>query len=117
VFVVLYHCPFCGGAAPESKRGDLFSQISDQEASRLRSLTEKVKSGADALRVLGTPDDDQPIEIPAGTMLRSKRNGAPFCPNRVLTFSRVSQVAEVQVMVDETDEAQAVIAPKLIGQT
>ena len=47
-FVVLYHCSFCGGAAPESKRGDLFSKISDQEAARLRSLTEKVKSGADA---------------------------------------------------------------------
>jgi len=115
-FAVLYHCPFCGGAAPESKRGDLFSKISDQEAARLRALTDKVKSGADAMRVLGHADDDEPIDIPAGTALRPKRDGTLFRPKRVLTFSQLSDVAEVQVMVDEADEAQVTIAPKMIRQ-
>ncbi len=30
--LTIYHCPFCGGAAPPSKRDTLFTNISDQEA-------------------------------------------------------------------------------------
>jgi len=115
-FTVLYHCPFCGGAAPESTRGNLFSKIPDEEAERLRSLVDNVKSGADALRVLGRADGDEPINIPTGTALRSKRDGTPFRPTRILTFSRLSDVAEVQVIVDASDEAQVTIAPKMIRQ-
>jgi hypothetical protein len=31
----IYHCPFCGGAAPPSKRETLFAHISDEEAARI----------------------------------------------------------------------------------
>jgi hypothetical protein len=34
----IYHCPFCGGAAPESKRRALFASISDAEERRLRAF-------------------------------------------------------------------------------
>src|SRR5262245_23525564 len=33
--LVLYHCPFCGGAAPQSKRANLFHVIPKGEVRRL----------------------------------------------------------------------------------
>src|SRR5262245_4848327 len=34
----IYHCPFCGGAAPQSKRDLLFTVISAEEQRRLLRL-------------------------------------------------------------------------------
>lgn len=49
----IYHCPFCGGAAPESKRDLLFAVITAEEEERLTELLRGIKSLDDAVRVLG----------------------------------------------------------------
>jgi len=54
----IYHCPFCGGAAPASKRHLLFAIISPEEQQRLDPLLAEIKSVEDAFRVLGAPSLD-----------------------------------------------------------
>ena len=55
----LYHCPFCGGAAPQSKRGLLFAVVTWAEAERLRDLVKEVHTLDEAIALLGPPDVDQ----------------------------------------------------------
>lgn len=40
--MTIYHCPFCGGAAPESHRENLFAVIPNEEEARLRELTARI---------------------------------------------------------------------------
>ena len=56
--LVIYHCPFCGGAAPKSKRDLLFHKISVFEESRLSELLKPIETISDALQVFGVPDLD-----------------------------------------------------------
>src|ERR1041384_3533822 len=56
----IYHCPFCGGKAPESLRRNLFVQIPRAEADRLFRLTDGLKTVAEVLEALGPPDRDSP---------------------------------------------------------
>jgi hypothetical protein len=106
VEIAIYHCPFCGGAAPESRRGEFFATISDDEAKRLWVLVSGVKTLDDAFRILGTPDCDQPVKLPEGMHYKA---------TRVLTYSRLSTVAEVQVTVHSNNEVEVTIAGKYKG--
>ena len=56
---ILYHCFFCGGKAPESKRHLLFATISEDERFRLRELTKPLKTLDDVLAEFGKPDQDR----------------------------------------------------------
>lgn len=56
--LVIYHCPFCGGTAPRSKRALLFAAISQAEEFRLAEKLEPIKTLADAIAILGEPDYD-----------------------------------------------------------
>ena len=58
--MMIYHCPFCGGRAPQSRRNKLFAEISIEEMDRLRILTKDLKTLPDVLSTLGTPDQDIP---------------------------------------------------------
>lgn len=98
--LVIYHCPFCGGAAPESKRPLLFARIINEEVERLTAVLEPIKTAADALRVLGKPDYD-------GLSI-SRRNESDDSPStverdRYFYFDRLSETARVwfQVMPDD----------------
>ena len=56
--LVIYHCPFCGGAAPESKRQLLFAVIPAEEDQRLAELLGPVRTIRGALKRLGKPQRD-----------------------------------------------------------
>lgn len=56
--LVIYHCPFCGGAAPESKRSLLFATISRSEEKRLAELLAPLKTIDEAVALFGKPDYD-----------------------------------------------------------
>lgn len=90
----IYHCPFCGGAAPKSKRALLFAVISEEEQRRLNQILTGIKSVEDAYRVLGTPDHDDPHGL---IVKQPEREGtAPTRKTyRSLTYSRLSETAEV----------------------
>lgn len=56
----IYHCPFCGGAAPASKRHLLFHVVNADEQRRLADLLVPLHSLKAVLEALGPPDEDDP---------------------------------------------------------
>ena len=72
--LTIYHCPFCGGAAPPSKRDTLFTNISDQEAARLYRLFEGMHTLEEVVRALGPPDDDMERGL---TVREPEKEGKP----------------------------------------
>lgn len=86
---VVYHCLFCGGAAPESKRDTFFTEVSDAETERLERLTSRLRTVDEAIAKLGPPDEDHPN----GMTIRS--NTAPQRSYRLLRYTRLSEHANV----------------------
>jgi hypothetical protein len=91
---MIYHCPFCGGAAPRSKRETLFAQITDAESRRLHELTRDVRTVEVAIARFGPPDHDLvdglTMQTPATDTEPSKVSSY-----RVLTYDRLSETADV----------------------
>jgi hypothetical protein len=92
----IYHCPFCGGVMPRSKRADLFAYISEAEVRRLDELTGNLFSVDEAVRVLGAPERDMAAGMRERTPARNRRPPS-VASYRVLTFSRLSDTADVQL--------------------
>jgi hypothetical protein len=93
---MIYHCPLCGGAAPESKRDLLFAVISLEEQGRMHQLLNGIETVEDAIRVLGAPDRDSPS---GATFMRHEHGEeAPTIESfRMLTYSGLSDTAEVVI--------------------
>src|SRR5215208_2531223 len=53
--MVIYHCPFCGGLAPPSKRPLLFRSFSSQEQERLNGLFDGMRTLDGVVRTLRPP--------------------------------------------------------------
>src|SRR5258708_6746835 len=65
--VMVYHCPFCGGRTPKSRRDDLFMHITRAEHERLRGIVRNLGSLSDVFATLGPPDRDDPAGSSAET--------------------------------------------------
>jgi hypothetical protein len=94
----IYHCPFCGGAAPLSKRHSLFATITSTEAERLYQLTSGVKTFEEVVAKFGELDDD----LDPGMKLHTPGSDAEppkVVSYRTLTYKRLSKTAEV-VFID-----------------
>jgi hypothetical protein len=92
--LIIYHCPFCGGAAPKSKRELLFAQIPPKEEARLAALLQSVTTIDDCIAALGQPDEDQ-----VDRMFKPEDDNEPpriEYPRRVV-YSRLSKVALVEI--------------------
>ncbi|WP_425617559.1 hypothetical protein NA78x_001240 [Anatilimnocola sp. NA78] len=90
----IYHCPFCGGAAPESTRGKWFAEVAPEEMNRLMGLFQGIKSAEDAIATLGPPTHDDP----AGESVRRALLDGSLGPTQVfrtLRYSNLSTTAEV----------------------
>jgi len=91
---VIYHCPFCGGAAPPSKRHLLFAQIPEAEETRLAEVLRDIQTIGDALAKLGKPDF-------AGTSVanrsETKTDGPTTHHHRTIRYYKLSDVAEVRI--------------------
>jgi hypothetical protein len=100
---VLRHCPFCGGKAPESKRGSFFEVLADSEMERLGRLTRDIHTIDDVLREFGEPDADYPQGT--GTGIPGK-DGQPdqFQWHRLLRYEGLSKTATVNVTVYPSGE-------------
>jgi hypothetical protein len=114
VSVVIFHCPFCGGAAPESKRPELFASLSSEEKLRLECTVQEIRTLKDVERTLGKPDIEKAIFFP--TELGSLRDRATVGerePIRTLIFTQKSDVANIHVTVYSNDEVETAIIGKL----
>src|SRR5258705_9536265 len=59
----MYHCFFCGGRLPKSRRADLFMHITDDERIRLWAMLKDIRFLPDLLAALGPPDRDDPMGV------------------------------------------------------
>ncbi len=112
--LIIYYCPFCGGAAPESTRGSMFARVTDAEIARLKELLASVDTIDDALRVLGPPDED----MPAGSGSRTAYN--PDKPQvfeefRTLRYEHLSESVVVDVQDRPGRRVGVSYAGKYIG--
>jgi hypothetical protein len=94
--LIIYHCPFCGGAAPKSKRALLFHVIPPDEERRLSELLDGVTSIRAAIRKLGKPDEDNPRGIGMETPER-RGHAAAKQWFRTLRYEKLSEVANVRI--------------------
>jgi hypothetical protein len=75
----IYHCPFCGGRAPESKRSKFFEPIPDVEKNRLDELIQTVRTAQEVTAAWGEPE----FKVQGGT---------------TMIFEKLSAVANVHVV-------------------
>ncbi len=116
VSTMIYHCPMCGGVAPPSRRDELFASIPAGEASRLRILIRGIETLANIERVLGVPDRDEKINPPPDLVVADPIKGErETVVVRVLTYTRLSNAADVQFNVFSNGVVDGGIMPKYVG--
>jgi hypothetical protein len=94
--LVIYHCPFCGGKAPASKRHLLFAAISAEEEQRLAQLLAPIKTTQQAFDAFGPPQAD------GFSVARETRRDDPSNPpmaqrRREVFYKGLSDVADVRI--------------------
>jgi hypothetical protein len=114
-YLVIYHCPFCGGAAPPSKRETHFTYISDQEGARLHRMFTGMRTLEEVVRAVGSPDDD----VERGLTVREpEKEGKPprLKTYRILRYAHLSNAADVEVYADPVEgNVQVTLMGKYIG--
>lgn len=93
-FSIIRHCPWCGGAAPRSRRASLFATVPSAELRRLGRLTAGLKTVGDALAKFGEPDQREPDGLAIHAPARGRRR-ASVETFPTMTFSNLSNVADV----------------------
>lgn len=114
-YLLIYHCPFCGGAAPESKRPTLFTSFTPEEQGRLFGLFEGMQTLQEVIAALGSPDEEKKRGL---TIQKPEKDGqAPTMQRfRLLRYTRLSDTADVEVYVDPNQEdVQVMLMGKYIG--
>jgi hypothetical protein len=107
---MIYHCPFCGGRTPESRRDDFFMHITEAEMQRLTMMTGHLKTLDEVLAAFGPPDCDFPT---GHGVTKDDEAGRPVTTYyRSLTYENLSPAAKVVVTVHVDDRVQFSFRPK-----
>jgi hypothetical protein len=111
----IYHCPFCGGRAPKSRRDKLFATLSHAEKHRLVELTKHLRTLDDVLREFGQPDNDHAASRGETT---PEQEGKPETTRfyRRLIYTQLSQTADIHVTVHPTDRVATTFLGKYVGK-
>jgi hypothetical protein len=109
VTTLVYHCIFCGGVMPPSKREEFFRPVEEAERLRLTRILDRITSLNDAIAVLGKPDLDDSI-APATFDMESESPSS--LPLRVFTYTTLSETADVQIALLPSGRVQVSILPK-----
>ena len=88
------HCPWCGRAAPESKRGAFFAEITSAEDDRLRKELSGLKTVDDVIAKLGPPDEDHPEGYGSGSA-GTETDPPTRTRYRLLRYTGLSETANV----------------------
>ena len=92
---LIYHCLFCGGRTPKSRRAALFAHVTHAERMRICDIVQNLRTLPDVLAALGPPDLDQPI---GGASTQPGEGGrTDFC--RTLTYEGLSPTVDLKVSV------------------
>jgi hypothetical protein len=108
--VMIYHCFFCGGRMPHSRRESLFHHLSEEEVQRLRDLTKPLNTVAAVIAAFGEPETDDPQGT---TVMMPEHMGTPRTDvYRTLTYSNLSAAVLVQVIVGTDSAVRFSLVPK-----
>lgn len=112
--LVIYHCPFCGGMAPESKRQELFAAIPPAEVERLSTLLSPIETIQQAFDTFGLPQMDD-----FSVMRNLRRDEADNPPTiqrcRELLYTQLSEVAEIRISELPNGSVSWMLSGKYIG--
>ena len=109
--LLIYHCPFCGGRAPKSKREEMFHSVTAEEMHRIRDLVLGFDTVAAVIAKFGPPDED----IPSGYGETSARSaGEPRRTEffRVLRYHGLSDTATIDFVVQPGEKVNLSYSPK-----
>jgi hypothetical protein len=100
--MMIYHCPFCGGRAPKSRRSELFHRLTHAEQRRLCELTKSMRTIQDVTAAFGEPDIKQPVGM---VITKPERDGKPETTQSypVMIYTKLSDIADVHVTIYPTD--------------
>ena len=111
-YAVIYHCPFCGGAAPKSQRANLFATIPPTEELWLSEILAPVQTINDAIELLGDPDLDSWSKT-----IRPESDDKPpvIAHHRTIRYTEPSDVADVHIQETSTGRAFWQLVGKYVG--
>ena len=97
-YLVIQHCPFCGGKAPESKRERFFTRLPAGEIQRLAGIIRPLKTLDELIAAFGPPDADMAL----GSMEfkpEKDRKPSEAAAYRTVRYHGLSETAEVDVRI------------------
>jgi hypothetical protein len=103
----VYHCLFCGGRTPASRRDELFLHVTDAERTRLMSMVGALRTLPDLITALGAPDEDVPAGTAMTTIACDGREQTTLY--RLLTYNNLSPTAHLRVQVGLDDRVEFMI--------
>jgi hypothetical protein len=112
---LFYHCPFCGGRAPDSMRRTFWTEVSLEESNRLHQLTKEIRTPQELFERFGTPNQD--FEVSGGSTIPGSDDAPPettLGPRRVV-FEGLSETADVHVRIDRYDRLRFSFIGRYIG--
>src|ERR1035438_9603067 len=116
-YSLIYFCPFCGGRAPNSRRSSLFHKLTDAERHHLAELTKNLRTVQDVVAALGEAD----VKGLSMAVTTPEKEDVPETTQNypVMTYTKLSDVANVNVQVYPTDRVAITFQgkPMLIQQT
>ena len=112
---LFYHCPFCGGRAPDSLRGSFFGDLSDDETARLYLLTENIQTEEDMRVAHGEPDHVLPISGSSTSEGSDSEAPETVVGGRCLIYTSLSETAEVRIKINRYGKLKFAFSGKYIG--
>jgi hypothetical protein len=114
-YLLIYHCLFCGGAAPRSRRATLFARPTRAELDRLERVVSGLTSVAQAVKKLGKPKSDRANRL--RTMSAGSNTEAPKAESfRVMVFTNVSRTTDVHLTDYGRDGIRFTFQGKYLGR-
>jgi len=112
---LFYHCPFCGGKAPESLRDNFFADVSVEETTRLHLLTENILTEEDMRAIHGEPDSVFPTSGSMTTPGSDTEAPETTIGGRWLIYTNLSETAEVRIRISRYGKLRFSFSGKYLG--
>ena len=112
---IFYHCPYCGGRAPQSLRSTFFATVTEEEARRLFLLTRHFRDVTQVIQELGKPDSDFEISGSSTSAGSDTEPKETVVAGRRLVYGNLSATADVNVNIDRYGKLRFSFTGKYIG--
>ena len=97
---ILYHCPFCGGAFPDSTKPMWIPIIPPGEFDRLQEMIQNLHDAEGILHRLGVPDYDE-MSYSFGNVNGILQMDKPTAPIRNIEYYQLSEFLNVEFYISE----------------